>query len=389
LPGQGGVFGPAEGIPQGQGYLPSSEILAPPLPGEKTQVAQKAGFQSRRSIELWVGVCLVLLLLAGGLLYLLQRIRSEGPEVVLGKSSSPNQSTSGEKLSSPPNGQNPSGVLPGSGLPKEKQSQEKTSPKSPSQEKPKTPSEKQQPSPSQKSEGPSGTSEPKGPGEKSSPPVGPSENNGPGMSAKPPSGPEEKTSPPPPPKPSIDPAKQSAWQKAVEDVRSALAEHDLASAEASLKTAEANAQTPEQHDVVERLRMLRHYLEEFWKGIRQSVVSLEAAQEFSVGKLRFAIVEGNSQYLVVRAEGRNIRWPIEKIPGSVVEILAKRWFRTNDPATNLAYGAYYAVRGDTQQARQYWQQAGKGGVDVSGLLEELRCWPLPEQPPSSSKSPLQ
>jgi transcriptional regulator with PAS, ATPase and Fis domain len=208
------------------------------------------------------------------------------------------------------------------------------------------------------------------------------------MSEKPSPGPGQK--PAPAPKPSLDPAKESAWQKAVEEVRSALAQHDLASAKEALQIAAANAQTSEQHQEVERLRMLRHYLEEFWNGIRQAVSRLEAAQEIVVGNMRVAIVEGNSQYLIVRAEGRNIRWPIERIPGSVVELLAKRWFRTNDTATQLAWGAYYAVRGQTQQARQAWEQAAKSGAsDANALLEELRHWPLPEPKSPGGQSPLQ
>ena len=370
---QGAASIPSGGIPQG--YSPASEMMAPPLPGEKTHLAQKTASQSRYPPELLVGACVVLLLLAGGLLYLLHRIRSEGPEVVLGKPSSPSVSASGEKTSAQQNGSTRSGGGPGSGQPKEK-----ISPQPPVLEKTDPPT-------SQEPGGSSKWPPSKSSGEKPSPSRGPSGKNGPSISEKPSARPEEKTSPPP--KPSSDPAKQAAWQKAVEEARSALAQHDLPAAQQSLKIAEANAQTPPQHEEVERLQMLQHYLQEFWNGIRQSVSSLEAAQEFSVGKTRFAIVEGNSQFLVVRVEGRNIRWPIEKIPGSVVELLAKRWFRSQDPATHLALGAYHAVRGDTQRAKQYWEQASKtGSVDVGALLEELSHWPLPEQSASPSPSPL-
>ncbi len=340
------------------------------MPGQTTQVAAKNALaHANRAFGWWIASCVSLVVLALGLVYLLNRVRTEGPEVVLGKTSSANPSSWSEKVS-----------LPSGGQPNLKQSQE-----TPTQ---KPPSSAEHPSDVQRIGSSLHPQKPAEQGDKSSPPLRPGEKNGRLVLEKPSPKAQQPTSPPAPPS-ALQPAKQAAWQKAVQEVRAALAEHDLASAAEALKTAEDNAQTPEQHHIVERLRLLRHYLEEFWKGIRQSVSSLEAAQEFTVGQRRFAIVEGNSQYLIVRAEGRNIRWPIEKIPGSVVELLAKRWFRTNDAATQLAFGAYYAVRGDTQRARQYWEQAGQSGVDVSGMLEELHYWPVPEHPTPSNNSPLQ
>ncbi|MCS7303836.1 MAG: hypothetical protein NZ602_01845 [Thermoguttaceae bacterium] len=353
---QGGIYPRAQLLPpMPSGNIPPSgpaagaHLIPDPLPGATTQIAiKKAPLQARQSVVWWMASCVVLILLALGLFFLFYRVRMQWPEAAVPKTSAGNQSSWNQMPSDPSSGKSVSGTFARNGQPKGSTS----------------------------------------PAEKSSPPGEEREKHGGGISDQNSLKPGEKR--PLQPKPSLDPAKQAAWEKAVQEVRSALAEHDLASAAEALKTAETNAQTPEQHEVVERLRMLEHYLGEFWKGIRQSVSSLQVAQEFTVGNIRFAIVEGNSQYLIVRAEGRNIRWPIEKIPGSVVELLARRWFRTNHPATQLAFGAYYAVRGETQRARQYWEQAGKsGGVDVNGLLEELRNWPLSQPPPPEGQSPLQ
>ena len=391
---QGGSANSFAGFPLGLPGTPPAGPTPPPCPGETTQVAAKtASVQSRRSLAWGVAVCVGLMLLAGGLLYLLQRVRTEGPEVILGKLGKifAKKSTSRETASLRPNGQIPSVISPGAGHPPQKQHNGKAPfyPPSPSNS-PHSPSPSNSSvSTAPESVGPSETPKSSHPGKESTWPIGPSEKAGPGMSEKPSPGPGKKP-PSPVTKLSLDPAKQSAWQTAVEEVRSALAQHDLASAQEALKIAETNAQTSEEHDVVERLRILRHYLGEFWNGIRQAVIRLEATQEFTVGSTRFAIVEGNSQYLIVRAEGRNIRWPIERIPGSVVELLAKRWFRTNNAATQLAFGAYYAVRGQKQDARQYWEQAAKSGsADAKALLEELRHWPLPEPKSPGGLSPLQ
>lgn len=374
----GTPFAVPVGIPPGGGYSYPTETLVPPRPGEKTTLAKKAALGTRRSVGRMVVICVLLLAVGGILFSLLNRVRTEGPEAILGKDSLPKTSVPGEKNSAHPEGE-PS-VKPSNG---NAQSKEKMSPKRP-------PAEKEKTSISKEPLGPPGSSGPHSPVEK---PLQPKESSGSDNSTTPGGDcpePEEKTPPLPAPKPSLDPAKQAAWRKAVGEVREALAQHDPASAAEHLKVAEANAQTPEQHDEVERLRMLQHYLDQFWQGIRQSVSSLKGAEEFVVGNIRFIIVEGNSQQLVVRAEGKNLRWPIEKIPGSVVELLAKRWFQRNDPPTKLAWGAYYAVKGNTQRARELWNEAGKAGIDVSALLEELSCWPLPEAAESpTSKSPLQ
>lgn len=362
--------------------------MQPPLAGTSTSIAAKQAFAQRRwSIYLWVAGCGVLVGIAGVLLYLLLYVRTYGPiakenPIVKNKpkisSSHPAQPNrlQGSKRSSSPadfSGEDSSKAVP-PGLP----SKGKPASRAIGQPEPdQPPSEPEGKSPLPKSQGPPLEKLPGLKPEKGKETPSPSQKPGPSGPEKP-AGEPGGEKPPGSIPPVVDPMKQVAWQKAVGEVREALRQQDLALAREHLIIAERNAQTPAQQEEVEGLQMLCHYLEEFWKGIRQSVQSLEAGQELVVNNTRFAIVEGNQRYLIIRTAGRNLRWEIEKIPGSIVEILAKRWFHSNDPATLLAYGAYYAVRGDIQRAKQYWEKAAQMGQDVHLLVKELSSWPVPE-----------
>lgn len=234
-----------------------------------------------------------------------------------------------------------------------------------------------------------------GPAEKPNPAEKPGEKDKPQPKDKPepPDKPEPKDKPDPTenPKPKeepkIDPAKRTAWQKAVGDARVSLAEHDVASAAQHLTAAAANAQTPEEHAVVDRLTALRGHLEQFWSGIRQSMSTLSGGEELVVGDTRVAVVEADQEKLILKAAGRIRRYAIEEMPSWVVLPLAERWF-AKQPSSKVFLGAYLAVdpKGSAERARQLWQEAAKAGLDVAGLMEELDQFPHGGSSPGGTTS---
>ncbi len=192
---------------------------------------------------------------------------------------------------------------------------------------------------------------------------------GPGAKTKP-----DQPEPTQPPVPKIDAAKQAALREALEQARAGLRQHDLDWAAQHLEIAATNVQTSEDEADLERAKAMRHYLAEFWSGVRKSVASLGAAEELIVGDTRVAVVEADEHKLIIKAAGKNRRYDIEKIPPVLVMPLAARWFNQG-PASKAAIAAYLAVdpKGDPDRARQLFQEAARAGLDTAGLIEEIRA----------------
>lgn len=354
----------ASAVPQG-GAIPQ----AAPSPAPVPDVAPMAGVgptrlaaaPRRRSPAGLLAASLLLVGVAAGLAFFLHRAMTQAPAEV----------ATGHAGATPAGAQGPadlkgakSGTKPGKPPAGEKPApQDKPGPEKPG------PADK--PSPGEKP----GPADPAQPGEK------PKEKPEPGEKPDPSETPQPKA--PPPPK--ADPVKQAAWQQAVGEARVSLAEHDLESADGHLAGAAANAQTPEEHAVVERLKLLRAYLGQFWDGVRQSVATLQGGEEIIVGDTRVAVVEADQEKLIVKAAGQLRRWPIERIPASIVLPLAERWFNKNT-ASKVVLGAYLAVdpKGSPQRARQLWEEAARAGVDVGPLMEELDQFQHGVKPPGGA-----
>lgn len=153
---------------------------------------------------------------------------------------------------------------------------------------------------------------------------------------------------------------------------------DLAAARQQLGQAARAAQSRADFDQLARLETMVNILEEFWKGMREAVASLEAGSELKVGETYVAVVESSPQHLLVKAAGRLRSWPVEELPTALVLAIAQQYFH-EDAVKKLLIGTFLAVdpRGDRSQARQLWLQAARGqtGVDVKLLLPELDALP--------------
>jgi len=194
----------------------------------------------------------------------------------------------------------------------------------------------------------------------------------------PPKGKEESDPQPQPkangekPQPAEDAAKRAAFKKAVSNVRFLMSDRDLAAARAQLKTAEANAQSQADQDQVARLDALLQNLTAFWNEVRKAVAGLQPGTELMGRNSQAIVVETSREELVVRSEGQVHRMSIQKLPTWLVLAVVAE-IDTNAPSAKLLLGAFLAVEpgGDRARARQLWQEAARGGIDVSNLLPEL------------------
>ena len=191
----------------------------------------------------------------------------------------------------------------------------------------------------------------------------------------PPENPPPNLDPPPrsnPPTLQIDLQKQATFTKEASQVRAAMSGRNVEAAQRHLEVARKNAQTPEETARVARLQRMLDYLNQFWDGMSQSVASLEAAQELAVMKTRVVVVESSRQHLIIRAAGKNRRYAIEDIPTVLVLSIVQDCF-PDEPWAKALIGTFLTVDpdGDRTRARQYWQQATQGGIDVEQLMPEL------------------
>jgi len=191
----------------------------------------------------------------------------------------------------------------------------------------------------------------------------------------PPKNPPPNPDPPPrvnPPTRQIDRQKQATFTKEASQVRAAMSSRNAEAAQRHLELARKNAQTPEEKARVARLKLMLNYLNQFWDNMSQSVAGLEAGRELAVMNTRVAVVESSGRHLIIRAAGQNRRYAVEDIPTVLVLSIAQQCF-LDEPWAKALIGTFLAVDpdGDRTRARQYWQQATEGGMDVEQLMPEL------------------
>jgi len=167
-----------------------------------------------------------------------------------------------------------------------------------------------------------------------------------------------------------------------------LGQRDLAGARRQLVAAERVAQSQPDLDRVTRLETMVNVLEEFWKGMREAVASLDAGVELKVGETYVAVVESSRDRLLIKTAGRLRSWAVEDLPSVLVLSVAEEFFR-EDAVKKLLIGAFLAVdpKGDRAKARRLWQEAARGqtGVDVKQLLLELDAAPAGASNSSASR----
>jgi hypothetical protein len=168
--------------------------------------------------------------------------------------------------------------------------------------------------------------------------------------------------------------------------RRAMWSRDLAAAHQHVDAADRQAQTPTERDETQRLGELLDALEAFWTAVRHGAERLEAADELHLGDRPVLVVEADAERLIIRDAGQNFTYPMQDLPSEVALALATRTTPQGHPTTNLWVGAFLAVdkRGDRQEARTRWQQAGEEG---NALLPELALAPPPEPPQAEPKAP--
>lgn len=173
--------------------------------------------------------------------------------------------------------------------------------------------------------------------------------------------------------------------------RRAMSERKLDKAHARLHAAAELARSPYEVAEVERVEKLLGSLEIFWRTVHEVANTLRPAQEIKLGDEYIILSETRGGVLTFRYAGRFVQYQPLELPPKLAVALAERRLKPDRPETHLHVGSFLAVdaRGDRQEARRRWEQAGEPGAE---LLPELELAPPvktePTEPPGGSRQPI-
>jgi curved DNA-binding protein CbpA len=173
------------------------------------------------------------------------------------------------------------------------------------------------------------------------------------------------------------PADKGTVTGALQAARQAMSQRDLAAAKQHLQSANNAAHATRERDEVLRVQKLLFTLEAFWKAVRERFGHLKALDELKIGDHVIVVVQADKEQLIVRAEGRNYIYTVEDLPGQLAIYLAQRGLAAGQSTRQLCFGAFHAIdrRGNRQEARRCWEQAGAEG---QAMMVELETAPPPD-----------
>jgi|GEM_PF-1138326 len=157
------------------------------------------------------------------------------------------------------------------------------------------------------------------------------------------------------------------------EIRGALSERQLPVAKEKLTEA-TKMDGPEPFKVeVERLSTLHDYLVQFWKGVDDGGKRVHQLDEITIGSTVCSVVEYANETLVIRVDGVNKRYHLSDMGLKMSLVLAAKALKTDAAVNKVIVGAFLAMdkKGDKEQARKYWEEGKKAGIETASLMPEL------------------
>jgi hypothetical protein len=154
--------------------------------------------------------------------------------------------------------------------------------------------------------------------------------------------------------------------------RSAMAGRDLAGAEARLQEAAQLRLDRRQTAELNRLQEIHELLGRFWQAVDRGARSLQATETMEIDGKPIAIVEFTGDRLIIRSEGRNLRYTAQTVPGKIVLALAERSLDAGAPQNLPPVAAFLIMdsMGKRELAGQLLNRTGRL-PGVESLREEL------------------
>jgi hypothetical protein len=156
--------------------------------------------------------------------------------------------------------------------------------------------------------------------------------------------------------------------------RRAMYDRDLKTADESVDRAIGAARSDGDRTDAQRVSKLLRSLAEFWRAAGDECRRLQTGEELEIGDTRVIVVGVDARGLTIHAAGRNLDYTFGDLPRSLAVVAAERRLSRDPQTMHLDVGSFLAVdrRGDRQEARRRWEQAGPEG---QSLMPEIDLAP--------------
>lgn len=168
---------------------------------------------------------------------------------------------------------------------------------------------------------------------------------------------------------------------ALKEVRAAMGARDLPAIKAKLAAA-AKLRGDVAYDTeLNRLELLGGYVTQFWEAVDRAGRVMQAGEprELQIGDTIGIFVEYENKTLILRVAGQQRTYPLQTMPAKVALLVAQQELDPKNANNKIFFGAFLLMdaKGDRKLAKQMWDEAAAGKVDVKFLLPEFNV----EQPP--------
>lgn len=158
--------------------------------------------------------------------------------------------------------------------------------------------------------------------------------------------------------------------------RAAIGELNFPVAEREIAKSLALAKLDEHKAKIRRLQMLSDYVTRFHAAIGATLGRVQAGEQIDLGDNKsFGIVEVTPDLLVIRINGRNLRYPMTELPAGLATRLAEMSLDKAAPETLAMKAAFVSVNPkvsdeDLEKIRTWWDEAATV-PDVPDLLTAI------------------
>jgi hypothetical protein len=186
------------------------------------------------------------------------------------------------------------------------------------------------------------------------------------------------------PKTKADPAKGTAAkgdaaqytpeQKALlDEIRQSMSSRDLPGAKAAIEKAEKLEGDDAFKKEIARLKIYHDHLVQFWTAVDKGGQIVHTKDEITIGTTICSVVEYGNETLIIRVDGLNKRYHLKDMGLKMALVLASHALKVDAPVNKVIVASFLAmdVKGDREQARKYFDEGKKAGLDVEDLLPEL------------------
>jgi hypothetical protein len=181
------------------------------------------------------------------------------------------------------------------------------------------------------------------------------------------------------------------------------AEQKIAQADKALQRASGNTTSQEPADEtksieqqIDGFRQCLQAIRGFWAQVRESSNQLRGGEQIQVGENTIAFVDAAGDFVVVRSQGRNIRFRFLNLPASLAIAMAESTNRADEPTWRIYKAAIYAAQPadeDAHNARalDLIRLSENDGHDCQGIrtfldFDNVRFGLPPTRIPSSSEN---